>query len=220
MTRTSPARPALDSSHQQPRDSASGPMPRPTAAGLVALASSAIALAVAPLALDGSYSWLQHTTSEAGGQGVDGAWVARTGFLLFGLATLWIAVRSQRRWGQPATALHLGFAVCMFAVAGYSIRSWLPDAGFDATEDMLHSVAATTMGFAFAFGVAAVAVQRMRFRHPWRALDAVAVAASVVLPIGMSLFGSIDGALQRAMFAIAYIWYSREALLPGQEDRS
>lgn len=56
---------------------------------LVLLGVSAVALAVAPVVLDESYSWVEHTTSQAGGQGVDGAWMARLGFLLFGLAVIW-----------------------------------------------------------------------------------------------------------------------------------
>lgn len=180
--------------------------------GLITLVGSAIALAVAPAALADSYSWIENTTSESGGQGVAGAWVARTGFLLFGLSVFWIAKLRWPRWRQPATAIHLLFAVCMFAVAAYSSRPWLLDAGFDATEDLLHSVAATVMGFAFAFGVAAVAFQLRRSGVAWRLLDGVAVVASVVLPLGMSMFGEADGVLQRVMFGIAYLWYGRELL--------
>jgi predicted cobalt transporter CbtA len=98
----------------------------------------------------------------------------------------------------------------MFAVAAYSAKPWMPDAGFDATEDLLHSVAATVMGFAFAFGVAAVAIQLRTTGTGWRLLDGLAVAASVVLPLGMSTFGEADGVLQRMMFGIAYVWYGRE----------
>lgn len=179
--------------------------------GVAALAASAVALGAAPAVLDGSYSWLEHTTSESGAQGVHGAWLARTGFVLFGLAVLWISNQQRDRWRQPAVALHVTFAVCMFLVAAFSLRSWKPGVGYDPTEDLLHSVAATVMGFAFALGVSAVAIRLHSAGHPWRSLDALAVVASVALPIGMAADGSIDGVLQRVMFAIAYIWYGREA---------
>ena len=182
------------------------------ALGAVALAASAIALALAPTVLAPSYSWVENTTSESGGQGVDGAWLARLGFVLFGLAVLWVAHLRQERWQQPATALHVLFGVCMMGVAAFSLRSWEPNSIYDPTEDMLHSVAATVMGFAFAFGVFAVGVRRRSGGQRVRVLDVVAVAASVVLPIWMGIDGSIDGVLQRLMFAIAYLWYGREAL--------
>ena len=179
---------------------------------VAALATSALALGLAPTMLDDSYSWVEHTTSESGAQGVDGAWLARAGFVLFGLAVFWIAHLRRERWGQPAAAFHLVFGVCLIGVAAFSLRSWEPNPVYDTTEDLLHSVAATVMGFAFAFGVAAVGVPVQLSSEPFRALDAIAVAASVVLPIWMSLDGSIDGALQRLMFALPTLWYGREAL--------
>jgi hypothetical protein len=45
----------------------------------------------------------------------------------------------------------------------------------------------------------------------WWLLDAVVVTASVVLPLGMAAWPEIDGLLQRAMFAIAYLRYGAEA---------
>lgn len=68
------------------------------------------------------------------------------------------------------------------------------------------------MEFAFALGVTAVAIGSMRRGQRLRLLDVIAVVASIVLPIGMGVYGTIDGALQRLMFAIAYVWYAREAL--------
>lgn len=82
----------------------------------------------------------------------------------------------------------------------------------DETEDLLHSVAATGMGLAFAAGVLVVGLRR-RGAGPWpRVLDAVAVVASVALPAAMSLFPAVDGVLQRLMFAVAYAWYAVQAV--------
>lgn len=182
-----------------------------SAAILVLLAVSAVGLAVAPLVLDESYSWVEHTTSQAGGQGVDGAWMARLGFVLFGLAVIWFAARKAGAWRQPATALHVAFGTCLLAVAAFSLRSWQAGAPFDRTEDTLHSVAATVMGFAFALGVAAA---RWWPGRPagFRVLDVVAIAASVVVPLAMAASTGYTGALQRAMFAVAYLWYAREVI--------
>lgn len=178
---------------------------------LVLFGASAVALAVAPAALDESYSWVEHTTSQAGAQGVAGAWVARMGFVLFGLAVIWLSHGRARTWRQPAAALHVAFGVCLVAVAAFSLRSWQPGAPFDRTEDLLHSVSATAMGFAFALGVAAAAWWPGR-PTKIRVLDVVAVVASIVIPLAMSAAAGYAGALQRAMFAIAYLWYAREAV--------
>ncbi len=182
------------------------------APGVLFLLASAAALALVPLALPDSYSWVEHTTSEAGGQGVEGAWLARLGFLLFGLGVLWLAYQRRERWGRLAAALHGTFAISMFAVAAFSLRSWEPTASFDATEDFLHSFFATLMGFAFAIGVAVIAIRSWRNGRGLRPLHIAAIAAAIILPIGMTLFGSIDGILQRLMFAIAYLWYAVQGL--------
>lgn len=187
----------------------SGPVAPVVILGL--LAGSIVGLAVAPLVLDPSYSSVQHTTSEAAGQRVEGAWVTRSGFLLFGLAVIWLAHRSAGRWRQPATALHVAFGSCLVAVAAFSLRSWEGSRPYDRTEDLLHSIAATVMGFAFALGVAAIGLRRDGTRRR-RGLDVVAIAASVAIPVAMAASTDHAGALQRAMFGIAYVWYARETV--------
>ena len=57
------------------------------------LVISAVSLGVGPLLMPATYSWIANTTSESGAQGVEDPWVARLGFLAFGLAVLWLAVR-------------------------------------------------------------------------------------------------------------------------------
>jgi hypothetical protein len=184
---------------------------------LLLLAASAVALAAAPLALDSSYSWTRHTTSEAAGQGVDGAWVARLGFLLFGFAVLLLTRLAGKRWGFRATLLLGSFGVLMIATAAFSHRHWLPGVPYDSTEDALHSFTATAMGFAFAPGVLAVAIEHRAETDRWRLLDVIALAASVAIPLAMSQSAEYAGGLQRAMFLIAYIWYANECLEGGAE---
>lgn len=74
------------------------------------LAASLIALAVAPLSLGEGYSVLRHTTSESAGQGVEHAWVARTGFVLFGLAVVPLVVFLRPYWGSPGAIVLAVFA--------------------------------------------------------------------------------------------------------------
>jgi hypothetical protein len=180
--------------------------------GLVGLGGSVMALALAPLLMPDSYSWLSNTTSESAAQGVSGAWLGRLGLLLFGLSVLVLAAAQARTWPPLATALHASFGALLAATAAFSTRSWVPDASFDRTEDALHSVAATAMGFAFALGVVTVLVTDRHMGAGRRSVGITAVSAAVVLPLGMSLWPAVDGVLQRAMFAVAYLWYAIEVL--------
>lgn len=198
----------------------------PGALSIAGLAVSALALAVAPLLMPASYSWVVHTTSESAAQGVPGAWLARGGFLVFGATVVTIAFAARRRWGRWAVGLHAGFGVSMMAAGVFSARPWDGQLPFSQLEDLLHSVAATVMGFAFAVGVTAVALERWRRGGGWRCLDVTAVTASVVLPLAMASGTGLTGIFQRVMFLVAYAWYGLEAVgshgrgpHPGGEGR-
>ncbi|WP_420628747.1 DUF998 domain-containing protein [Candidatus Leptofilum sp.] len=180
---------------------------RETAVSL--LIFSALTLLLAPRQMPPSYDWLQHTTSESAAQGVEGAWLARLGFMILGLTVIWLSVLLREQWSQPVRLPHLAFGVLIVGAAVFSSKPWLPELPFDPVEDWLHSFAASAMGFAFALGIT------LRWwKRPWqskmRLLDMVAVAASVVIPLSMSLLPDWDGLLQRIMFAIAYLWYGLE----------
>ena len=164
-----------------------------------------------------SYSWISNVISESAAQGVPGAWLARAGLLAFGLAVLWQALLLRRIWSPGALYCHLAFAICMLSAAAFSHRPWIAGAPFDDFEDLLHSVAATGMGFAFAFGVAFRQWQRIAGGAGVCVPDLVAIACSVVLPVTGVLWPELDGLLQRSMFLVAYVWYGREVwLVPGR----
>ena len=179
--------------------------------GFGLLAFSLFALLLAPLLMPASYEWLQHTTSESAAQGIPGAWLARLGFMTFGLTVIWLAAQLKAQWTLPVRLLHFAFGVCMVGAAVFSSKPWLPELPFDLVEDGLHSFAATAMGFAFALGVG------LRWWHrPWdskrRLMDLTAVAAAFFIPLAMSALPEWDGLLQRVMFTIAYLWYGLELL--------
>jgi hypothetical protein len=185
----------------------------------VLLVISAVSLGVAPLLMPATYSWIANTTSESAAQGVVHAWLARLGFLAFGLGVCWLAVALKRMWARVALWLHVAFGVFMIATAAFSHRSWVPGAHFDPVEDALHSFTATAMGFAFSLGVLARLMQRGRQGGSGRVFDAVALVAATVIPLLMASFGGLDGVIQRLMFLVAYVWYARETLLLRQLGR-
>jgi hypothetical protein len=186
--------------------------PRFTSWSIVALLFlSAVTLLAAPTLMPAGYGWLTHTTSESAAQALEGAWLARLGFILFGLAVIWLASFKSGVWARTAVWCHLVFGVCMVGTAAFSHQPWLDGIPFDPIEDFLHSLTATVMGFAFAFGVVARLLQREGEDRVGRLLDVTAVAAATFLPLLMATQPAIIGLLQRTMFAVAYIWYGREA---------
>jgi hypothetical protein len=182
---------------------------------LVGLALSALALTLAPLLMPDSYSWIVNTTSESAAQGVSGAWLARVGLGTFGLAVLALAW-NHPLWPPAARYTHIGFGVLMTVTAVASTKPWVAGVPFDAVEDQIHSSAATAMGFAFAFGIVAVVLGNRASRRPIRALDVIAILASVVIPLSMTFVPEYAGILQRLMFVVAYIWYALAARGSGQ----
>ncbi|MEZ4593377.1 MAG: DUF998 domain-containing protein [Chloroflexota bacterium] len=183
---------------------------------MVVLLASFLALLLAPTQMPANYDWLRHTTSESGAQGIAGAWLARLGFLLFGLGVLAETAVLHKIWPVPVRFFLGAFGVFMTAVAAFSTRPWLPDLPFDSVEDWLHSFAASGMGFAFALGVGLRWWRRPR-QAKMRAVDLVVVGTAVFIPLAMNLLPHWDGLLQRLMFATAYLWYGWE-LLNGEPN--
>ena len=180
--------------------------------GSALLIAFAVALlGLAPLGLSDSYSWVEYGTSESGAQGVEGAWIARLGFLSFGLGVFTLAQLRAKSWGLIGALLHGLFGVSMLGVAAFSARSWDEAAPYVSSEDALHSLFAGLVGFGFIAGMVAVMV----FRHYESAVAAipeiVPLAIASVTPMLMST--GIWGALQRVMFLAAAAWYVREASL-------
>ena len=181
-------------------------------AAIALLAASAGLLATAPTLMPESYDWVRHTTSESAAQGVDGAWMARLGFLCFGCGAVCLALAASGRWHWSAIAFASAFGVFMVGTAAFSNRPWEPGAPYDDVEDLLHSVTSFGVGMSFAFTVVGVTVRRGPGEPVLRAFDVVAIAASVVLPLSMSAWDDATGVLQRAMFGIAYVWFGMEAV--------
>lgn len=178
---------------------------------MVLHAISLLALLLAPTQMPADYSWIRHTTSESAAQGVQGAWLARLGFLLFGLMVIWLAQSLREEWPTAVRWMQAAFGVFMVCAAVFSKRAWRPEAVYDPVEDALHSFAATAMGFAFTIGVVASLLRRDRDRFG-RVIDLSAAVAAVAIPLAMLALPEWDGLMQRGMFIISYLWFGFEAL--------
>lgn len=184
-------------------------------AGLVA---SIVLLALAPLAVADSYSVVEHTLSEAGGQGVEGAWVLRGGILATAVSVWLMTSGSTTAWGWVACQWMRIYAVAVAFLAILPEAAW-DDRPHSPTVAFLHTVSGVFA--AVAFIVAAMAITRRRPRHQTarRAYDWLTMAAIAVIP-QLILILSGDGVLERVMVVFGYGWLFLEthriaALDPG-----
>lgn len=181
---------------------------------------SALSLLLAPLLMPESYDWIAHTTSESGAQGVAGAWLARTGFVLYGLA-VFLLIILKSGWTGSARIIHVIFSVAMIGNAVFSSRPWRPEFSFDVLEDTLHSWMSGIVGTAFTLGVLIVLLNRSRADRLTRSFDWLAIVTSIVITVLMlSGVESYSGLIQRVMFAVSYVWYIRESLKYNNQDQT
>ncbi|MGB8360766.1 MAG: DUF998 domain-containing protein [Acidimicrobiia bacterium] len=190
-------------------------------AGLVLflLFASVVSVLIAPLLMPSSYSIVEHSISESAAQGVEGAWLARLGFLMFGLAVLLLASIAGDRWGIWGRIAHRVWGVSMIAAAVFSHMPWL-DTPYDVFEDTLHSIASFAVGMSFIVGVLLVTFRRGPGTSLVRVFDWIALGVALVVPPVMFNFAGVAGVVQRVMFAIAYLWYGSEALRLARDGPS
>lgn len=175
------------------------------------LAAAVVCIAMAPTLMPDSYSIVEHSVSESAAQGVEGAWLARTGLLVFGFAVLALAGRAGRRWGPAGRILHRIVGVCLIATATFAHMPW-ENVPYDEFEDLLHSIASFGVGFAFTAGVVAVSLRRAGIAWRARLFDWVAIIAAIIIPMTMFNATGIAGVVQRIMFGVAFVWYGAEAV--------
>lgn len=177
------------------------------------LALSALLVILAAYVMPDGYSWRFHSISESAAQRQQSGWIARLSFLCFGAAVLVLSLSMRGLWPRLTYWSNLVFAASMFGAAAFSHSPWAPGETADQFEDFLHSICASGMGFAFCVGVAARFAHRGSRVNMGRSLDTLALVVATLLPIVMASASSLGGLVQRIMFAVAYIWFGREALV-------
>ena len=190
------------------------PHPRALAAAVIPLlALSALLVVLAAYAMPDGYSWRLHSISESAAQGQHHGWVARLSFLCFGAAVLVLSLCMRGHWPRLTYWSNLVFAASMFGTAAFSHSPWVPSEAADPFEDLLHSVFASGMGLAFCVGVVARFAHRGPRALMGRSLDALALVVATLLPMFLASASNGGGLAQRVMFAVAYTWFGREALI-------
>lgn len=175
---------------------------------MASLIAAGASLAIAPALMPDSYSIVSNAVSESAAQGVEGAWLARLGFLLFGLGVL-LAVQASAGWGMWGRSAFRIYGTSMIAAAAFSHMPW-EDVPYDRFEDTLHSAAASAVGIAFTVGVLLVTFRRPPGAVAPRVFDAFAVVVAIGVSMTMFNVPDVAGALQRTMFAMAFVWFGAE----------
>lgn len=183
------------------------------AAVIPLLALSALLVLFAAYAMPDGYSWRFHSISESAAQRQQNGWIARLSFLCFGAAVLLLSLSMRGRWPRLTYWGNLVFAGSMFGAAAFSHSPWAPGEAADQFEDLLHSVFASGMGLAFCVGVVARFAHRDRRAYAGRTLDTLVLVVATLLPMLLASASSLGGLAQRVMFAVAYVWFGREALI-------
>lgn len=166
-----------------------------------------IAIIFGPIFSPPGFSWLRHSTSEQAGQHLPGAWIMRAGFVAYGLGTLLAALSEWPPRSMVRVALTV-FGLGLIGNAVWSNAPILPDLPTDLHEDWLHSVASGIVGTAFAAACAARLFAPGGSRYDFLAW--VGLVVSVAFPLAMGEFPELRGALQRAMFAVSFVFVARE----------
>lgn len=177
------------------------------AAALFGIATILVAMLVGPLLSHPDYSSISHSTSALAGQKMPNAWIMRAGLGGYGAATAFAALVTVTR----APAVKIALALFGAGLIGTAIWPHLPidpALGSDLHLDRLHSWAANLTGFAFAVACLSRLAQAgfPRADH----LAWAGMAASVAIPQAMSVFPGVEGALQRLMFAVSFLFVARE----------
>jgi hypothetical membrane protein len=182
----------------------------------LAVAFFVTVILIAQLLILPDYVWTAHTVSELAAQGVPTAWVMQLGFLGFGGLMAW-ALWGKRRDGRYrpiADMLLLVYGLAIGFAGIFSTAPFISGVAYAARESALHSLFATTAGFAFSLGILVYA-WREGGRRPWHFLffllvtgcsAAFGLSENGVLPLGR-------GIVQRLLYLVSFIW-----LLWSQRD--
>jgi hypothetical protein len=76
------------------------------------------------------------------------------------------------------------------------------------------------MGFCFIGGVISILVNDRSACRGLKATGWVAVTVAIVVSVAMTALPGADGALQRLMFAVAYLWFGAQAIAVRRAARS
>ena len=169
----------------------------PTRIGVLAFA---LAVLLGPLYTVPGYSPVAHVISQLAAQNTPNNVVMAAAFVLLGATVAIDGLRARRREWLPFVAFGLAFG----AAGLFGHRPIDPAVSYVAWMHEAHGVAATLSGIALTVGFA---WQALRPGTRWRRGMAAGLALVCVgLPLLMLAQPSVQGAIQRLMYALVFAW--------------
>ncbi len=146
------------------------------------------------------YSILSNTTSHLGAQSSPYSWVMNMVFVCLGVMAVWITYQSRIRYHQ-IVGLIFGLSL---ALTGFFQHAPLIDSvSVNQQHDLIHSIFASITGFSFTLLAAG---HGFISQGSQRTAGIIMAFVATSISIGMMLFPSIMGLLQRVMFVSAFGW--------------
>lgn len=166
-------------------------------------ATSLVMIASAPLLMAESYSWIANTVSESGAQGVQGAWLFRTGVLMTAAATVSLVAAARDDIPTSSKRALTLYALALVAAAAFPEKPWF-DGSHNEIVAGLHTLAAFNAGLWFGVGV--FTASRHRSSSAARRYDFVMILMVATIPVLMIAYESYEGLLQRILIFAGYAW--------------
>lgn len=150
-----------------------------------------------------SYSIIKNTTSHLGAQNAPNAWIMNVTFILLGVCCLleaWLHLGNF--WLHKILLSVFGLGLMFTGI--FQHAPILADVIFDATQDKLHSIFATIVGFSFTFFAFSSAFIEKTLKH--RILDIAVAFVVTALSLLTFYLPEYSGIWQRVLFIFSFTW--------------
>lgn len=176
----------------------------PVRIGIVVFAAAVL---LAPLYAAAGYHWTQHLISQLAAQQAPHHEIMSMAFIVLGVGALWSAVKRWRKCGERRAWAFAGFGLFIAGAGVFAHRPMDPGLPFDAFAHQLHGAMAALSCTCLSIGFALDAiVERGKIR---RIRSATLAALCLAMPLAMLAWSQVQGAIQRAMYALvlAALWF-------------
>jgi Protein of unknown function (DUF998) len=166
----------------------------------IGIALFVLAVAAGPTYTVSGYSSVSNLISELAAQNTQGNYFMSAAFIALGAA---IAFDGSRSFGRSLLPF-MAFGFFMFLAGVFGHKPITPGVPYSALAHSAHSALATAAGVSISV---AFIWQAIRERSLWRRVQAASLAiVCFALPLGMLSLPAYQGAIQRLMYAVVFLW--------------
>ncbi len=166
----------------------------------IGIAVFVLAVAAGPLYTVSGYSSTSNLISELAAQHTQGNYIMAAAFIALGAAIVFDGSRSFERPLLPFMAF--GCFMCLAGVFGH--RPISPGVAYNALAHDAHGALATAAGISISVAFIWQALRQGSVGY--RVLAASLAIACFALPLGMLAMPAHQGAIQRLMYVLVFLW--------------